>query len=257
MLKTITNISGAGIVFREKNPSEIFIEIKDDSHPIKLVRRCLCLIGGSWIGDTAKFDKSPLDTFRREIKEELSFERPIRNGKEIELLGQINKSEEYKSALKPARPATQKDVEMLGNIKNAICDRCVSFGAFLSTITKAAMDAADPNNTSESFTSLECVFAAPMDEYCWEQLKFLQNTFGNLSNESISVITSLDKIIDNKIYSAFGYDGALQKFFLSHGFERAKQIPFIGGIKSEYIGSVKPSYEEYLKHYNILKKPKN
>ena len=204
MLRTITNISGVGIIFREKNPSEIFIEIKDDSHPIKLVRRCLCLIGGNWIGNMAKFDKSPLDTFRREVKEELSFERPIRNEKELEFLGVINKSEIFEPTFKSARPVTQKDIETLTDIKNVICEKCIPFGAFLNTITKVAMDVADPNNTRESFTSLECVYVIPMNEYYWEQLEFLQNAFGNLSDESIRVITSLDKIIDNNINSAFG-----------------------------------------------------
>ena len=44
---------------------------------MKAFRRCLCPIGGNWIGETAKGDLNPHSTFKREIIEELALEKNI------------------------------------------------------------------------------------------------------------------------------------------------------------------------------------
>lgn len=250
----ITNIASVGIIYRGRNPGEMFMEVKDDDHPIKLVRRQLCFIGGNWIGAGAKNDRGPLDTFRRELQEEFSFKRPIRTSVELKLLG-LAETETFAPFPEPTQPVSDRDRHQLEELKTAICEGCAPFGAFANTVTKAAMDAADPENTRESFTTLACYWAAPLAESWWRILKDLQNKFNNLSNESITLLTSLDEILAHGTRTAFGHDYVLRQFFLAMGLSEAKKLPLVNNIASLHMGTALASYEEYLGHYDITRKP--
>ncbi|MDD2731748.1 MAG: hypothetical protein PHI53_00970 [Candidatus Pacebacteria bacterium] len=254
MKKRIANISSVGIIFRAANPAEIFIEVKDDTHPIKLVRRQLCPIGGNWIGDNAKNDRDTFDTFKREVEEEISFDRPIRDSVELNLLG-ASEANAFVPAPASDIKAQPEDSETLSQIKKVIFSSAAAFGDFLNTVTRAALYAADPDNEREGFTTLASYWMVSLREDIWKDLRRLQKRFKNLSNESITLFTSLGQIICNNIKVAFAHDRVLQRFFLAHGLRGADNMPLVPGLKSEGVGMPLQSYQEYLKRYEVAKKP--
>ena len=250
----IVNIAGVGIIFRESNPSEIFLEVKDDGHPIKLVRRQLCFIGGNWIGKTAKDDRNTLHTFRRELGEELSFDRPVRNSVRLALLGMAD-IEEFAPTPDPSAKVTEEDTDELARLKRVMVRTAIPFGDFLNTIPKAALDAADPQNKREGFTALCSYWQIPLGENNWARLVDLQTRFNNLSNESITVVTSLEEIIRTDTKTAFGHDWVLKEFFLDHGLKDAENLPLVHGTESVYAGMPMDSYNQYLRCYDVARHP--
>lgn len=254
----ITNMASVGIIFRASNPKEIFIEMKDDGHPIKLVRRQLCLIGGNWIGEKAREDNCPLDTFRREVEEELCLEeKPIRTTKELVQLGLTDREKSYQVATTIFKKAVAKDCMQLQNIKRIIMTSAVPFGDFLNTVSKKAMDKADPANSRGDFTTLVSYWSVPLSEKNWKTLHYLQDKFGNLSNESVTMVTSLTKVIDQGLKIAFGHDQVLQRFFIAMGFKEAKKILIVDNdnILSIPVGTSLSSYNDYFGRYEISKRP--
>jgi len=250
----VNGIAAVGIIYAASNPTKIFIEVKDDGHPIKLVRRQLCPIGGNWIGERAKPDANPLVTFRRELDEELSFDRPIRDAGELVLLGQAD-SEVFAPTPDPSICPDQDDINKLVHIKSVIESLAVPFGDFINTVPKAVLDEADPDNKRDGFASLVSYFAIGLGEQDWAMLVALQKKFGNLSNESITLITTLDEIIRTDTKTAFGHDRVMQRFFLGYGQELAKDLPMVLGLESEYVGVSMETYAEYLARYDVLKHP--
>lgn len=251
----ITNMSSVGIIFRAANPGEIFIEMKDDGHPIKLVRRQLCPIGGNWIGKGAKDDGNPLETFKRELREEMSFGRPPRDSKELALMGMSAGVEHFEASPQRSVEVTNEDKENLEYVKRTILVSVTPFGDFLNTVSKTALDAADPDNKRDSFTTLTSYWAVPLDEIDWEMLLALQNKFENLSNESVTLVTSLDKIIKEGTKTAFAHDRVLQSFFLMRGLPAALELPLVPDLQSVWMGSTLPTYEAYLERFEVTKKP--
>lgn len=254
MKTLITNIAAVGIIYRATNPTEIFLEMKDDGHPIKLVRRQLCPIGGNWIGDVAKNDASPLATFRRELNEELSFDRPMRNTEEYSLLG-IADAKICAPTPSNEVEITAWDLQTLRQLKRMISSSARPFGDFLNTVSKSAMDATDPDNTRDGFTSLVSYYTIGLDENDWWRLSELQSKFGNLSNESITMMTSLDDIIRTETKTAFAHDRVLRQFWLNLELHKASQLPLVPGLESVPVGKPFNSYAEYLERYEVAKKP--
>ncbi len=226
----IRDIGSVGIIYRKSDPRQIFLEMKDEEHPLALGRNQLCLLGGSWTGQEARADINPLDTFRREIIEELSFPQAVAN-------------------------ISQDDEERLATFRVLTCINCIPFGTFANTITKKAMDSADSNNKQSTFTILVCYYIVPFEEEYWKAIEKLQTKFGNLSNESLTVITSLEKIIEQNQRIAFGHDHALQRFWLDMGYPEAKQLPLVKGVHQIAKGLILPSYQEYLEQYEIAVMP--
>ncbi len=253
--RSVTNIASVGIIYRKSDPREIFIEVKDDGHPIKLVRRQLCVIGGNWIGDGAKQDRGPLDTFRRELEEELSFDRPLKTGGDLQALGLLAEAEIFAPSPEPTKKVSVDDRTQLKYLKAVISESAVPFGAFTNTITKVAMDTVDPENKRDNFIVLACYWTVPLAEPEWQKLRDLQQRFGNLSNESITLLTSLDEIIATGVKTSFAHDRVLQRFFLAMGFSEAKNLPLVEGLESVFEGPVLASYEDYLEQYEIAKRP--
>jgi len=251
---SVTGIASVGIIFRAVNPNEIFIEVKDDGHPIKLVRRQLCFIGGNWIGEGARNDKNTFDTFKRELDEELSFDRPCRDSVELNLLGHAD-TEQFAPVPQPVAKVLSVDEEDLDNLKRAIVMSATPFGDFLNTVPKTALDAADPTNKRDGFTSLISYWVAPLQEDVWESLLRLQRKFKNLSNESITLVTSLTEIVQTNTRTSFAHDRVLQRFFLHHGLEAAKNLPLVPDLSSVEAGMPLSTYNDYLERYEVAKRP--
>ncbi|MFC1789734.1 hypothetical protein ACFLYY_02020 [Patescibacteria group bacterium] len=254
---SVNSISGVGIIFLATNPSQIFIETKDDRLPIKIFRRGLCPIGGNWIGEAGKKDQNAWDTFCREVNEELNFESIVVSTRELRLLGLIPKDSFYRTPrLSYDYKPNAKETETFNNLKKFITSVRKPFGDYIITISKEVLDRADPENKHKGFSGLVSYWLVALPEDYWKQLVNLQNVFGNLSNESISTITSLKEIVDAKdVRFAYGHDRPFQDFFLSRGFQLAKKIPLIEGIIHRKVGMPLSSYSKYLDMYDVRRRP--
>ncbi|MEK9173236.1 MAG: hypothetical protein AAB594_01525 [Patescibacteria group bacterium] len=250
----VNNIASVGIIYRESNPAEIFLEEKDGGYPVKLFQNCLCPIGGNWIGEIAKSDKNTFSTFRREIEEELSLSNGAASNLELNLLGIISKEKEHLVSHGQRKPEA-RDAESLSKVKEEIKKLAAAFGDFMISVPKSLLDQADPKNKLNGLSSLVSYWLVPLSEESWQTLKALQKKYSNLSNESQTRITALDEIVKTKKRIAFGHDRAFQKFFLSRGLNDANKMPIVSDIGVEEIGQPLDSYQEYLVGFEISKKP--
>jgi hypothetical protein len=253
MLTSVTNLAAVVFIFCFEDPSKIFIERKTD-HPLRLANGRLCPIGGNWIGDGARNDLRPLDTLRREIMQELTHLRPHRNVDELVALGMAT-AEQFKPTPLNKEPLTSDEIAQLNLLKHVICSGLTPFGSFLNHVPKSALDAADPNNQRPGFTSLVNYFTVGLNKDQWDLLSTLQCKTGNLSNESITLITTLDEIIQRGTLTAFAHDRVLRGFFLSRGLNQAWNLPLVPGLESIPVGMPLPTYVEYMKHYQIKNLP--
>ncbi len=89
----------------------------------------------------------------------------------------------------------------------------------------------------------------------WAALVFLQQKFGNLSNESLTLITSLSEIVRTNTKTAFAHDRVLQRFFLTQGLKEAHDLPLVPTLKSLEAGKPLPTYRDYLEQYDVSRKP--
>ena len=254
MKRKVNGLASVGIIYRAKNPSQIFIEIKDDGHPIKHARRKGCFIGGNWIGENAKEDKRPYHTYRRELREEISFDRPMRNSLDYVLLG-VASEESFEPTPEPTIQPTQADKESLAHLKKMMTVFALPFGDYINTITKVALNASDPNNTREGFSALVSYWQVGLNEEDWTLLESLQRKFNNLSNESITMITSLEEMIEKRIEMAFSHDRVLANFFVSKRLLHAINLPMVSDVFSEFVGSPMIDYPVYLEKYDVLRHP--
>jgi hypothetical protein len=256
MSRSINNMSSVGIFYRASSPDQIFIEMKDDGHPVRAVRRQLSPIGGNWVGREARHDAGPLSTLRREVGEELAFDHPLRDALELAELGHNNEDVQFFAPTKRNDfEVTEEDKEDLEMIRVGITSSAVPYADFLHTISKSVMDAADPKNEREGFSVITSYFTVGFDENLWTKLARLQAKFGNLSNESISMIITLEEIIHSSTYIAFGHDAAMRKFFLDNNCPDAEKLPHVEGVESVYLGEPHTSYDYYLAEFDIAKKP--
>ncbi len=252
----INNISACGIIYRKKNPSQIFIEIKDDGHPLALVRRQLCPIGGNWIGPNAKSDRNPTWTYRREVAEELSFLHPIRNATELTLLGyQGLEGSLFAPAKSADMEASPEDIKVLEHLKYLFGYSALPLGDYINTVTMTAKLSADQNSKGGDSINLSSYFKVSVEEGDWELLTGLQKKYGNLSNESITLITSLDEVLETEQKTAFAHDAALQDFFLRQGLRQAVDMPHVEGTSGTFVGMPMGSYDKYKAIYEIAKMP--
>ena len=249
----VGSIASGVIVFRRENPSEIFIEVKDDGHPVKLVRRQLCVIGGNWVGEAAKHDRNPLATCRREFMEEICFERPIRDGVELEIL-YGTKEFAPPPPINDIKPNGEDNAE-LEELKAVISASFCPFGDYNLRVKKAALDKADPDNKRPDMSGIFVYFTVSLAEIHWQMLKRLQDKFNNLSCESITLMTSLSEIIKTDTKTAFGHDRVIQRFFQAMGFSEASYFPLQENHEARFIGTALPSYEDYLTKFSVAKKP--
>lgn len=251
--RKVTNISAAALVYRLAEPFEIFAEFKDNTHPLKLVRNSLCLIGGNWVGESAKSDRGPLDTLKRELSEELTIAKATVSRKELEDLGFDENADPSAEVI--AQRGSVDDVRRLNEIRRAIITGFEPFGSYTQFVSREAILSADPEPKQQAFTALANVYTSGLDERTWGDLMRLQTRYGNLIAEfSSSIITSLDDIVEKKMRSAFGYDRILQYFFRTMDLH-AKEIPMVQGVEVEFVGPILDTYSEYLARYDVEKKP--
>lgn len=225
------------------------MEVKDEGYPRKKFRGQLCPFGGNWIGETAKADVNTLSTFRREINEEISFDRPQRDSGELRGLGLSG------TVLSGPTPltgeVTTEDIHSLSMVREAIVNSAVPFGDFLNT-----MDFADEGSPSDKRTFLGSYFSVALGEEIWKILVDLHGKFGNLSSEALSVVTSLSKIVSGGVKTAFVHDLVFQQFFNDQGFYRAaNDLPIVPDTKSVSVGSPLLTYADYLARYEVAKSP--
>jgi hypothetical protein len=252
---SINNISSVCFVFRAANPRELFLEVKDDGHPIPLVHGQLCPIGGNWIGADAVADKGPLDTIRRELKEELTLDRPMRETGEMVSLGLADQEIAPQQATPIAEVTIDPlDLEDLEFVKLAISEGLQGCGSGLNTVTAEAMLAANPASTRETFTTLSCYWVVMLDEEPWHKLVALQNKFGNLSCEAVTRIITLKMILAEGLQIAFAHDEMLRTLFQRLGCADAKNIPHVAGTETALTASL-VRYQDYLERYNIARTP--
>lgn len=252
--QVVTNICGVAIIYRASDPSQVFIEVKDDGYPMARFRRCLCLIGGNWIGLHAAGDLTTRRTLEREIDEELSLTKGVASTLELKLLGLEPKDKFYVTPKNDLAP-NEEDFRILNEIKKAINEGLVHFGDFILKVPKSVLDAADPENKRDGLSAIASYWTVGLSEETWEKLSALQKKFGNLSNESVTLLTSIDEIIATGTEIAFGHDRPLQRFFEGWGLENAKNLLLIEGITSVPIENPPATYAEYLERFEVQKRP--
>lgn len=218
----ISHSSSVAIIYRAGNPSQIFGEQKDEGHPDPSARGGFSFIGGNWSGDEATADSSPLDTLRREIREELAV---------------------------PNQDENVREAEYLRKVIGSIVRELVPFASFLNVPPKEG-------TATHEEPALVNVFTRGLSTVPWELLEALQSKFGNLSTEfSSTIITSLKTMADGEIHAAFGNDRRLQSFWLGLGYDDAKRIPLTEDYVNLFVGPVHSSYEDLLAQYEVLNKP--
>lgn len=235
----VTNIASAAFIFCRDTPIEIFLEKKDNSYPMKEVRGQLFPIGENWIGDNAARDKSPLDTVERAIKEELTFERPKRSTKELAQLG-LAEQVVCPPATLPNGIVCETDKRLLGLVRAQMISSLLPFGGYI--------------NAMPNFSTLVFYWLVPLPIEYFIVLQRLQLRFGNLSNESTTVITSLGQIIDTGAKMGLGHDKALRDFWLSLGYTAAKELQTPEGITSKLVGQSQ-DYQDILKEFDVKTTP--
>jgi len=250
----VNNIGSVGIIYRSSDPSQLFIEIKDDGLPIKAFRRGLCPIGGNWIGEASKKDQNTLETFRRELNEEITPQSTVAFTLESSLLGLMPDGHFYRTPRANNTPS-EEEIETLNNLKKFIMGMREPFGDYIIDMPKEVFDRADPENKREGSSALVSYWLIALPENYWKQLIDLQNAFVNLSNESISTITSLEEIVDAEVKFAYGHDRPFQEFFLAQGFQLARRLSLIDGITYRKVGMPLASYSDYLELYDVKRKP--
>lgn len=252
MITVVNNFCSIGIIFPIANPRFIFTDIKWQ-YPVKAWDNMICPQGGNWFGPDAKSDGGPLDTLRRELSEELSFEKST-SGDELSKILDIPAGPAV-SIPAGNRPPTEEEKTHLREIVDALTKNIVPFGDFYSFMPRSILDAADPANQRGDAAAIVSAWCIPLSSEAWNKLAELQKTFGNLSNESRSVITSIDRMIASHTYIAFGHDRILQAFWQAMGIAESKNVPLVEGIEHRLIGTARSSWTDYFDEWNPTKRP--
>lgn len=249
----IDSISAVGIIVKASDPSQIFLEVKDDGYPRVVFRRTLCFIGGNWIGENAKNDKNTFETFTQEVNEELTLTGALATAVESEALHEV-KAVAYTTPRNPIEP-TPEDLESLTHLKSVMVSRVRLFGDFIKRVPKAVFEKGNPGKYGDA-KDLCSYFEVRLGDEDWEELVRLQNKYGNLSNESLSLITSLDQILQSELTACWGHGLVLQRYWVGkYGLLFAKELKQIEGISIEQVGMPETTYQAYLDRYDIQKKP--
>lgn len=239
------------------------METKTPGYPREIFVGKGLLPGGNWVGKSALLDGSPLGTFRREIWEELSFGNPSINSDEMNsLFGTGHLGHEPKPRNITATP---KDEEALKKVVSAIKKLTTPFAAFLQKIDRVVFDMGNPKNEAGHYKGLVSVFSVHLPDDIWFLLVDLQEKYGNLSNESQSLITSFWEIKRRGIQLGWGHDQILETFFFEELFNRFETTSPSGTPENEEI-SLMPytevgrqvfcdKYEKYLKNFEPAKVP--
>lgn len=259
-------ISAICITYRKEDPREIFIDMKDATYPVKAFALKLLGLGGNWVGPGAINDGNPKGTVSREIKEELSVRKPLGKVDDAELAQILGQATSTRNIDRNNVEPSEADLDDLEIIKRTIVDSLTHFGDYIEFVPKMVFDRTDPENKrlfdraeggekTSDFQGLVSVWIAGLEDNVWTKLVRLQSKFGNLSNESISVITSLGEIVERKIEAGWGQDRVLRDFFQSFGFNETNCFPLIPDVEATPTGKHFETFEEYLEHYAVVRHP--
>ncbi|MFA6354569.1 MAG: hypothetical protein WCX12_02720 [Candidatus Paceibacterota bacterium] len=247
----VKNCASVGIIYRANQPGQVFLETKTPGYPVEVFVGKGLLLGGNWVGSVP--DKNPLETFQREIREELSFGNPAFDPQEVELLfGE--KAIGHPSEVRNISPDPQDEIE-LEKIVSTICNGAKPFGVFSQKVSRSLFDSGNLKNRADDHTGLISVFEVPLEDDTWLLLMNLQEKFGNLSNESQSTATSVWEILKRGIQLAWGEDRILMQHFLRHGIDEAAGMRLMPFINLKYWGPVADNYDTYLQSMEIEKIP--
>jgi hypothetical protein len=250
MKRKIRHISASGVIYKESNPREIFVEFRGTGYPVPAFQNSTCCLGGNWIGSDAAQDQQPLDTFLREIEAELSFEKPVQAQSELVQLGILDAVSHYR--VKPCtKEPTSEDEGKLAALKAAIAKHVYYFGDTIQHIPEIVFARADPKNTRRGMVYLNVFFEVPLPTADWQALVELQEKFGNLSNESTTVITTVQKLLTDRQPCAWSYDYILKRFFMERGAFEARGMRLVPDIEVAWRLRGNHSYAKYLEHFDI------
>lgn len=254
-METVGHIAASAIIYRVKNPAQIFTDIKDATYPHVVWRGCLCFIGGNWTGKGAMYDVGPMETFAREITEELSLEKSVQSTAELGETSVHTDVINYRvKGLK--REATAEDYADLEFVKQAIFRAARSFDDYVVTIPRDVFLRGDPETKQTDMTALLSIVDVGLDEQTWRKLARLQRELGNLSCESETHVLSVGDIVHRDILAMSGYDQILQEFFEVRGCSEGHTLPRDNAVTVKR-APLHPrlTYKEYLKHYSVTRKP--
>lgn len=252
MKTPVNNISATAIIYCAHNPSKIFIERKTDDYPVKVFAGMLCLPGGNWVGPAAKADANPLQTLKRELDEELRL--AVSEAKKDEMAALGFKAGADGRDLQKDTQATTDDIERFAMVKEAMLSAITPFMDALITVPKTIFDSADPENRRGDTTVLASYFTIGLQKTDWDELVRLQEKYGNLSNESETLIVTYKEMINTKdMKVSWGHDYAMLKFF--EQYIPYPKILLTKEIVWKPLGEPMSSYAEYEELYDIAKKP--
>lgn len=247
-------IVGSGIAYKASDPRHVFYDVKTADYPWKIFASRGMFIGGQWIKENALLDSNPHVTFIRELMEELSFDKPRISTDEMRVLCPLV---EYDSYVAPGAEfvPTIEDERALLAIKALMIAQAEPFGDFTIRVPESLIQSLQPQYGSGDLTALFSIFCSGLSDAAWETLAELQRRAGNLSNESQSIVTSLEEIVHSGVHLASGYDAILKEFFLLQGFPLAKEFPVEERIEVKRIGSMMRYYDHYLECFDVENVP--
>ncbi len=247
----VGHIAVGAIVYRRANPDEIFICTKDLTYPHKVWRGCLCLIGGNWMRTRADIDLSPLATFKREVREELSLIKSLQSTEELEETSKVGVPFSYRVGEQDRR-ITSQNVTELEIVKTAIMLNAKLFDDYIVVVPRHVFLRGDPQSIQDDMVILLCVFEVPLAEDVWALLVRLQDDFGNLSCESESRILFMEEMVACNVAAVAGHDVALQQFFEAKGISGGCAVPIDEDIVVRRAPMHPlPFYKDYLRYYDI------
>lgn len=253
MKPAVNTIAGIAVIYRLANPQEIFTSRKTAGHPTAHAREKLCCIGGNWVDDGARADANTLATLQRELREELTLDKHVATTAEAVTIGLTDTVESYE--IGRAQAPTEEDRAALAQLVEAFVSAAKPFGDICITVTEAALRAADSENERPGFTSLCSFYLIGVNEENWAKLVALQERYGNLSNESLTLITSLPEILAKDDRFAFGHDQVMRAFWREQWYGAVEEMSIIPHIEFELIGMPLDTYAEYLEKFEVARRP--
>jgi len=214
----------------------------------------ICPIGGNGIGKCALAERNTYETWRREVFEEMSIVKEVASTADATLLG-LAPEQDYYIVPRKDVPPTIQDQDKLLYLKEVFTATAKPFGDFLVTVPKSVLDRGVPNNIRPGYTSILSYWKISVNEEDWATLSELHERYGNLSNESIGVIISLDEIIQTNRYTCCGHDQIMQKFFKEMRCVGADEYPLLADITCERVHMPLDSYDSYLELYDVVRRP--
>lgn len=264
MEKTKVNNVCVGAWFCQKsNPSNIFVDRKFQ-YPIPAIDGRLAVIGGNWFGLEADNDEKPLGTLVREVSEELSLKHGKASMAEMGKLDNSGVVGEYQTPQGSAE-ATPEDIALLERIRAAVIANAEFFNAYVITTKDQYFWRADPaDEKARGIVSLACYYAVPLEDELWAGLARLQAKFGNLSSESVTVMTFLGEMLAaqrtetdpyKRFDFAWAHGWAVKEYFISKGFVGARELELPYYTDAELVVTSVESYADILERFEVAKMP--